>query len=56
MKPLLSRGIVTEDFDVTSLSAVSWYFLCLFGLGAVNRLLLGDDNGSIFHSGRVIYH
>ena len=42
---MLQRGIDTPDMDVTWVSSISWYFLNLFGLNAIFRLLLGDDNG-----------
>lgn len=44
-KLMLQRGIDTPDMDVSWVSSISWYFLCLFGLNAVFRLILGDDNG-----------
>ena len=40
---MLQRGIETPDLDVTWVSSLSWYFLTLFGLNAVYRLVLGDD-------------
>lgn len=42
---MLQRGIDTPDMDVTWVSSISWYFLNLFGLNAIFRLILGDDNG-----------
>jgi uncharacterized membrane protein (DUF106 family) len=43
-KLMLQRGIDTSDMDVTWVSSISWYFLCLFGLNAIFRLILGDQN------------
>lgn len=45
-KVMLQRGIETNDLDVTWVSSLSWYFLTLFGLNAVYRLVLGDDNAA----------
>lgn len=42
-KPMMQRGIDTPDMDVAWVSSLSWYFLNLFGLTAVYRLVLGDD-------------
>jgi hypothetical protein len=42
---MLQRGIDTSDMDVTWVSSLSLYFLALFGLNSVFRLILGDDNG-----------
>lgn len=52
-KSMLQRGIETQDMDVSWVSSVSWYFLCLFGLSSVYRLLLGEDNGSFDSPGLV---
>lgn len=43
---MLQRGIETNDLDVTWVSSLSWYFLTLFGLNAVYRLVLGDENSA----------
>ncbi|CDU26281.1 related to AIM27-member of a transmembrane complex required for efficient folding of proteins in the ER [Sporisorium scitamineum] len=45
-KVMLQRDIQTPDLDVTWVSSLSWYFLTLFGLNAVYRLVLGDDNAA----------
>lgn len=44
-KSMLQRGIETPDMDVRWVSSLSWYFLNLFGLNGVYRLVLGGDNG-----------
>ncbi len=53
-KVMLQRGIETPDLDVTWVSSLSWYFLTLFGLNAVYRLVLGDDNGESTLDHRVL--
>lgn len=45
-KSMMQRGIETQDMDVTWVSSLSWYFLNLFGLNGLFRLLLGSDNGA----------
>lgn len=44
-KPMLQRGIETPDLDVRWVSSISWYFLNLFGLNGLFKLILGNDNG-----------
>lgn len=44
-KSMMQRGIETQDMDVRWVSSLSWYFLNLFGLDGLFRLLLGSDNG-----------
>lgn len=41
---MLQRDIQTPDLDVSWVSALSWYFLTLFGLNAVYSLVLGGEN------------
>ncbi|BGP36261.1 hypothetical protein JCM10449v2_000159 [Rhodotorula kratochvilovae] len=47
-KELLQRGIYLPDItlDASWCSATSWYFLCMFGLGPVYQLLLGDSSAT----------
>ena len=45
-KSMMQRGIETQDMDVRWVSSLSWYFLNLFGLDGLFRLLLGSDNGT----------
>ena len=42
---MMQRGIETQDMDVRWVSSLSWYFLNLFGLNGLFRLILGSDNG-----------
>jgi hypothetical protein len=41
---MLQRGIETPNMDVRWVSSLSWYFLNLFGLNGLFKLLLGSDN------------
>ncbi|KAG8986147.1 ER membrane complex subunit 3 [Tulasnella sp. JGI-2019a] len=45
-KPMLQRGIETTDMDVRWVSSLSWYFLNLFGLNGLFRLILGNENSA----------
>lgn len=54
-KLMLQRGIDTSDMDVTWVSSISWYFLCLFGLNAIFRLILGDENGENYLRNLVVH-
>jgi len=43
-KSLLQRGIELAQLDISYVSALSWYFLVLFGLRGVISLALGEGN------------
>lgn len=43
---MLQRDIATPDMDVRYVSALSWYFLNLFGLNGLFKLMLGSENGT----------
>ncbi|KAJ9117414.1 hypothetical protein QFC24_006510 [Naganishia onofrii] len=44
-KPMLQRDISTPDMPVQYVSALSWYFLNLFGLNGLFKLLLSSSSG-----------
>ncbi|OCF41936.1 hypothetical protein I317_04238 [Kwoniella heveanensis CBS 569] len=46
-KSLLSRDLPMPDLDVRWVSALSWYFLNLFGLNGVFKLILGSNNAAV---------
>ena len=50
-KTMLQRGIMTPDMPASYVSSISWYFLNLFGLNSVLRLILGDGNGGEYSQG-----
>lgn len=43
---MLQRDIATPDMDVRYVSALSWYFLNLFGLNGLFKLMLGSENAA----------
>ena len=51
---MLQRDIDTPDMNVAWVSSLSWYFLNLYGLDAIYRLLLGDDNGACVQRAAVL--
>lgn len=46
-KSMLQRGIFLNSLNVSYVSALSWYFINLFGMRGVFSLVLGSDNGAI---------
>ncbi|KAI9224794.1 integral membrane protein DUF106-domain-containing protein [Blastocladiella britannica] len=45
-KSMLQSGIMTPDLDAAWVSSLSWYFLNLFGLNPIFRLILGQGNAA----------
>ncbi|CAH7675973.1 integral membrane protein DUF106-domain-containing protein [Phakopsora pachyrhizi] len=45
-KQMIQRGIETPDMDISWVSSLSWYFLNLFGLNPIYRIILGDGNAA----------
>ncbi|KAJ1508877.1 ER membrane complex subunit 3 [Coelomomyces lativittatus] len=45
-KSMLQNGILTPDLDARWVSSLSWYFLNLFGLNPLFRILLGNENAA----------
>ncbi|BEI84875.1 hypothetical protein CcaverHIS002_0502760 [Cutaneotrichosporon cavernicola] len=45
-KSLFARDIAMQDLNVRWVSALSWYFLNLFGLNGVFKLILGQENSA----------
>ncbi|WOO84955.1 ER membrane protein complex subunit 3 [Vanrija pseudolonga] len=46
-KSLFARDLAMPDLSVRWVSALSWYFLNLFGLNGVFKLILGQDNAAV---------
>ncbi|KAG9089661.1 ER membrane complex subunit 3 [Ceratobasidium sp. UAMH 11750] len=45
-KSMMQRGIDTQEMNARWVSSLSWYFLNLFGLNGLFRLILGNDNAA----------
>ena len=43
-KPMFQRGIDLPSLNVSYVSSVSWYFLVMFGLRGLFRLIIGDPS------------
>jgi hypothetical protein len=43
-KTMLQRGINISSLNVSYVSALSFYFICAFGLRGVNTVLMGNNN------------
>lgn len=49
-KVMLQRGIDLATLDVSYVSSLSWYFLTLFGLRGLFKILLGEDSDALDES------
>jgi ER membrane protein complex subunit 3 len=55
-RQMTQRGIELATLDVRYVSALSWYFLCLFGLRGITSLVLGEPSlvSSVAHLGGAL--
>lgn len=49
-KVMLQRGVDLATLDVSYVSSLSWYFLTLFGLRGLFKILLGEDSDALDES------
>ena len=52
-KTMLQRGVDLSTLDVTYTSSLSWYFLLMFGLRGVIKLVMGEEDSGALDEGRA---
>jgi hypothetical protein len=52
-KSMLQRGVDLSTLDVTYTSSLSWYFLLMFGLRGVIKLIMGEEDSQALDEGRA---